>query len=428
MHGTGDARRHPRPPSSQGGPGTPEASGEALRRDRGRRRPQRPHLRRLPGPRRTAGAGMRAPPRRGRPVRGVRVLPRLPRVHHQLPRVAGAQGGGRPGAGAPRPEVHPPGPDPDVPVPRRPRVHRMARARTGHGADPPILGQGRRWLRRAVRLPEPLRQTPRRLAVRGAANASRPHLPPGDPRGRGGVRQGIPRQRRRPARRVPRIRAPQVDARDARGHVELDKPAVPRLRDVADDAPDVARIVERRRRSRPATAGPAWLHGASPRGNGEHRAGHAPLAGGRRRGGAHGMRGRSNPGHRRARGRGGAGGRGGDRGRRRGLEPRPVDDVPRPDRRALPGARVPRRGRAAAAPRLGVQGGAGARRHPGFAAAPRGLERACAGCQFRIAPSIEYQDRAFDDAKRGRRRGVRCSGDCSRPWRIPAWLRPAGTF
>lgn len=39
---------------------------------------------------------------------------------------------------------------------------------------------------------------------------------------------------------------------------------------------------------------------------------------------------------------------------------------------------------------------------PDFAAAPRGLGRACAGCQFRIAPSIEYQDRAFDDAKRGR--------------------------
>ena len=39
---------------------------------------------------------------------------------------------------------------------------------------------------------------------------------------------------------------------------------------------------------------------------------------------------------------------------------------------------------------------------PGFAAAPRGLERACAGCQFRIAPSIEYQDRAFEDVKNGR--------------------------
>lgn len=39
---------------------------------------------------------------------------------------------------------------------------------------------------------------------------------------------------------------------------------------------------------------------------------------------------------------------------------------------------------------------------PHFAAAPRGLERACAGCQFRIAPSIEYQDRAFEDAKNGR--------------------------
>ena len=39
---------------------------------------------------------------------------------------------------------------------------------------------------------------------------------------------------------------------------------------------------------------------------------------------------------------------------------------------------------------------------PDFAAAPKGLKRACSGCQFRIAPSIEYQDRAFDDAKHGR--------------------------
>ena len=39
---------------------------------------------------------------------------------------------------------------------------------------------------------------------------------------------------------------------------------------------------------------------------------------------------------------------------------------------------------------------------PDFAAAPKGLERACAGCQFRIAPSVEYQDRAFEDAKHGR--------------------------
>lgn len=39
---------------------------------------------------------------------------------------------------------------------------------------------------------------------------------------------------------------------------------------------------------------------------------------------------------------------------------------------------------------------------PDFAAAPKGLERACAGCQFRIAPSIEYQDQAFEDAKHGR--------------------------
>ena len=39
---------------------------------------------------------------------------------------------------------------------------------------------------------------------------------------------------------------------------------------------------------------------------------------------------------------------------------------------------------------------------PRFAASPKGLEQACAGCQFRIAPSIEYQERAFDDAKYGR--------------------------
>ena len=39
---------------------------------------------------------------------------------------------------------------------------------------------------------------------------------------------------------------------------------------------------------------------------------------------------------------------------------------------------------------------------PHFAASPKGLERECAGCQFRIAPSIEYQERAFDDAKYGR--------------------------
>ena len=39
---------------------------------------------------------------------------------------------------------------------------------------------------------------------------------------------------------------------------------------------------------------------------------------------------------------------------------------------------------------------------PHFAASPEGLERECAGCQFRIAPSLEYQERAFDDAKYGR--------------------------
>ncbi len=39
---------------------------------------------------------------------------------------------------------------------------------------------------------------------------------------------------------------------------------------------------------------------------------------------------------------------------------------------------------------------------PTFAAAPRGYEAACAGCQFRLAPSLEYMDRAYDDAKYGR--------------------------
>ena len=39
---------------------------------------------------------------------------------------------------------------------------------------------------------------------------------------------------------------------------------------------------------------------------------------------------------------------------------------------------------------------------PRFAASPKGMERECSGCQFRIAPGIEYQERAFDDAKYGR--------------------------
>ena len=39
---------------------------------------------------------------------------------------------------------------------------------------------------------------------------------------------------------------------------------------------------------------------------------------------------------------------------------------------------------------------------PAFAAAPRGLEEAYASCQFRLAPSMDYMERAFDDAKYGR--------------------------
>jgi len=38
---------------------------------------------------------------------------------------------------------------------------------------------------------------------------------------------------------------------------------------------------------------------------------------------------------------------------------------------------------------------------PRFSAAPKGLEQLASGCQFRIAPSLEYQERAFDDAKYG---------------------------
>ena len=39
---------------------------------------------------------------------------------------------------------------------------------------------------------------------------------------------------------------------------------------------------------------------------------------------------------------------------------------------------------------------------PTFAAAPKGMEELCSHCQFRIAPSIEYQEKAMDDHKYGR--------------------------
>lgn len=39
---------------------------------------------------------------------------------------------------------------------------------------------------------------------------------------------------------------------------------------------------------------------------------------------------------------------------------------------------------------------------PTFSSAPKGLEKIASCCQFRIAPSIEYQERAFDDWKYGR--------------------------
>ena len=188
-------------------------------------------------------------------------------------------------------------------------------------------------------------------------------LPPGNPPGRGGVRQGVPRQRRRPARRVSRIRAPQVDARDARGHVEPGEPAVPRLRHLADDAPDVARIVERRSRARPrrqvlrgSTGLPLGGMGSIVRAM--RRSFEA--AGGRCARNARSAESSSPAGAwpvwcwRTVRRSGPA----------RSSRISTLDDVSGSDRRILPGARVSRRGRAAAAARLGVQGGAGARRHP----------------------------------------------------------------
>ena len=39
---------------------------------------------------------------------------------------------------------------------------------------------------------------------------------------------------------------------------------------------------------------------------------------------------------------------------------------------------------------------------PHFAAAPKGLEREFAGCQFRLAPTLDYMEKAYDDAKLGR--------------------------
>ena len=46
-----------------------------------------------------------------------------------------------------------PGPDPDVPVPRRPRVHRMARARRATEQIRQFSARDVEGLRRAVRLP-----------------------------------------------------------------------------------------------------------------------------------------------------------------------------------------------------------------------------------------------------------------------------------
>ncbi len=39
---------------------------------------------------------------------------------------------------------------------------------------------------------------------------------------------------------------------------------------------------------------------------------------------------------------------------------------------------------------------------PAFVAAPKGLEKVCASCQFRLAPTMDYMERAVDDGKFGR--------------------------
>ena len=355
--------------------------------------------------------GMRAPPRRGRPVRGVRVLPRLPRVHHQLPRVAGAQGGGRPGAGAPRPEVHPPGPDPDVPVPRRPRVHRMARARTGHGADPPILARdvdGYAALfdflnRFAERLGVSLFEAPPTLRALTS-------------------RLETPEDEEAFARVFLGSVADLLDEFLESGHLKSmlamlgvmsnwTSPLSPgsatwlMMRPMSLASSSVAADHDPRRQVlRGSTGLPLGGMGSIVRAmrrsleaaGGEVRTecevGRILVTGGRAAGvvladgeeiGAGAVV----------------------------LEPRPVDDVPRPDRRALPGARVPRRGRAAAAPRLGVQGGAGARRHPrlrGRSQGPGAGPARDASSGSRPASSTRI-GRSTTRSAAGRR-GVRCSG------------------
>ena len=39
---------------------------------------------------------------------------------------------------------------------------------------------------------------------------------------------------------------------------------------------------------------------------------------------------------------------------------------------------------------------------PVFSAAPKGMEGSFSGCQFRLGPSLEYMDKAYDDAKYGK--------------------------
>ena len=105
---------------------------------------------------------------------------------------------------------------------------------------------------------------------------------------------------------------------------------------------DVARIVPRRRRARSAPAGAPRFHRAAARWHGQHRAHHAPIAGGGGRHGSHRSQSGPDPRQRRGSPRRGARGRRGDRRRCRGIEPQSVDNLSRSGRSGSPRARFSR--------------------------------------------------------------------------------------
>ena len=155
--------------------------------------------------------------------------------------------------------------------------------------------------------------------------------------------------------------------------------------------------------SRPASAGAPRIHRVAARRHGQHRAHHPPVAGGGGRLGPHRCESGADPRQRR-------GGRSAWCSRtasswmptswyRTSIRGRPFSSWVEPDR-----LDSDFRARVSALPKKGFtfKFALSLEALPHFAASPKGLERECAGCQFRIAPSIEYQERAFDDAKYGR--------------------------